>query len=229
MIRELIHLFFPALCAGCERPLHASERLLCYTCRHRLPQTRFHLYRNNPVEQLFWGRVPLGSAASLYYFRKDGKVQHLLHQIKYRGASELGREIGRIYGRELNCSAFFRAVTDVIPVPLSAEKQRIRGYNQSEVFGEGIAQQMQVPLLPEVLLKTKHNETQTRKSRYARWQNSEGIYQVKAGAQLHNKHVLLVDDVITTGATLESCARALLEAGAEKVYVACIAAALRNY
>jgi ComF family protein len=229
MIRSLMHMFFPALCAACGQPLHSSERMICFGCRYRLPRTHFHLQRGNPIEQIFWGRVPLKAASAYYYFRKEGRVQRLLHQLKYKGAAELGREVGRMYGRDLSRSPVFSSATLVVPVPLAAEKQRIRGYNQSTVFAEGIAERLQLDMQAEGLRKIQHNETQTRKSRYARWENVSGIYQVNTSMNMHGKNVLLVDDVVTTGATLESCARALLQSGAESVSIACIAAALRNY
>jgi ComF family protein len=203
--------------------------MICFNCRYRLPRTHYHRYRENPVEQLFWGRVPLHAAAAFYFFRKDGRVQRILHQLKYKGAAELGRELGRMYGRELIRVEAFSKEDCIIPVPLSPEKLRIRGFNQSEVFAEGLAQVMGCEMIPEGLEKIRNNTTQTRKSRYGRWENAAGIYRVGRPAEVSGRRILLVDDVVTTGATLESCARTLHEAGASAISIACIAAALRNY
>lgn len=229
MLRSLVYMFFPRLCGACQQPLNAAEQHLCFHCKYRLPRTNFHLYRDNPVEQLFWGRVPLRAASAFYYFRREGKVQHLLHQLKYKGAKDMGREIGRLYGRELLRADAFAGSSCVIPVPLSPEKQRVRGYNQSAVFGEGLADSLGSCLMADALEKVRVTETQTKKARYARWENVAEVYRVASGTDISDRSVLLVDDVVTTGATLEACAGALLAAGAAQVSIACIAAALRNH
>lgn len=227
MLRECIHLFFPRLCPACGRALLRREHVICFICRYRLPRTNYHLLPDNPVARLFWGRVPLAAAAACFFFRKEGKVQQLLHALKYRDGQEVGREIGRIYGCDLVRSSIYRSAELIVPVPLHPEKQRTRGYNQSEVFGEGLSESMQVPQLPVHLVRSLHSETQTRKTRYARWENVESAFVVRRPEAFSGKHVLLIDDVVTTGATLESCAVQLVKAGVSRLSIACIAAPVR--
>lgn len=226
MFTELLHLFFPRLCPSCGNALHRKEKVICFSCRYRLPRTNFHLYSDNPVARLFWGRIQLSGAAAFFYFRKEGRVQRLLHALKYKGEEELGKELGRMYGRDLRKSDF--ANTDVIvPVPLHPEKLRLRGYNQSALFGHGLSETMGIPMEETALEKLENTSTQTRKTRYQRWENVEAAYGVLQQDLLGGKRILLVDDVVTTGATLESCAIQLYKKGAASVSIACIAAPMK--
>ncbi len=226
MLSELLHLFFPNLCPSCNSPLYRNEQVICFRCKNQLPRTHFHLQPGNPLERVFWGRVPLRAAAACFIFRKEGGVQHLLHELKYRNSPEIGREIGRIYGRELINAPAFQEAELILPVPLHPEKLRIRGYNQSGVFGEGLQEILSGSLNESALIRETNTGTQTRKSRFARWENVESIFKISDPDQVRNKRILLVDDVITTGATLESCAVNLLKAGVAEISVACIAAPL---
>ena len=175
---------------------------------------------------MFWGRVPFRAAAACFIFRKEGGVQHLLHELKYRNAPEIGREIGRMYGRELANSNAFSEPEIIIPVPLHPNKYRVRGYNQSAVFGEGLEESLPGRLATSVLIRSTNTSTQTRKSRFARWENVESTFAIENQESIQNKHILLIDDVITTGATLEACAVNLFQAGARDISVACIATPL---
>jgi ComF family protein len=227
MVREFIHLFFPRLCPACSNALLSKETLICFACKHRLPKTNFHLVADNPVSRLFWGRVPLAGASAYFYFRKEGRVQRLFHELKYRGGAEIGREVGRMYGKELLQSPVYSSAELIIPVPLHPAKLALRGYNQSDVFGEGLSEILSGQLSTDSLIRAVNTETQTRKGRFERWENVETVFKVENTEKLTGKTVLLVDDVITTGATLESCAGHLLKAGAASVAIICIAASLR--
>jgi len=223
MVREFLHLFFPRICPSCGDALLARERVICLRCKLSLPHTGFHLHADNPISRLFWGRVPIHSATAMYYFRKNGYVQELLHQLKYGKQPEIGLELGRWYGQELRKSKDYRETELIVPVPLHPRKHKLRGYNQSEVFSEGLSEEMGCPCHVEALIKRFETETQTRKSRFRRWENVKEVFDIPDPKTVHNKRILLVDDVITTGATIEACARTLFRAGASTVRVASIA------
>jgi ComF family protein len=223
MLKELLSLFFPNVCQSCGKVLYHSENCICTSCRYFLPQTQFHLDKENAVAKLFWGRVDINSAAAYYNFNKGGSVQRLIHQLKYKGKREIGVTIGKFYGTDLKQSNLFKDVNVVMPVPLHKSKERKRGYNQSEMFAAGIAQAMNIELSTNNLVRIAATETQTKKSRYDRWKNVETVFAITDNLKLENKHILLVDDVITTGATIEACAQKLLEIGNVKLSVATIA------
>lgn len=224
MLSSCFNLFFPRNCAACVQALNRNESVICFNCRYSLPRTGFHLQPGNPVEKLFWGRIPISAAAACFEFRQSGGVQHMLHLLKYKGAQEVGRELGRIYGSELLQSSDFARSECIVPVPLHPAKERMRGYNQSRVFGEGLSESMTSTALCDAIERVRKTDTQTKKSRFERWNNVETVFEVKLPDLIRGKRVLLIDDVITTGATLEACGARLLRAGAESVAVACIAA-----
>lgn len=172
---------------------------------------------------MFWGRVNIHSASAFYFFEKGGKVQNLMHQLKYRGKKEIGTLVGNWYGAELKNSELFNSVNLVVPVPLHPKKMKKRGYNQSESFAEGIAKAMEIQMDSTNFIRNIETETQTKKARYNRWQNVETVFEVKSPTIFENKHILLVDDVVTTGATLEACAQKLLSIGGTKISIATIA------
>jgi len=220
---DLFSLFYPRICIACGNTLFRHEETLCTYCLFHLSKTNFHKEADNPVSRIFWGRVPLTSAAACYHFGKGGKVQHLIHQLKYKDHQEIGVYIGKLYGLELRESSFFSGVDTVIPVPLHRSKQRKRGYNQSEQFAIGLCSSMSAKLDVHSLYRTFASETQTRKSRFSRWENVKEIFAIRDEETLQGKHLLLVDDVITTGATIEACASMLLKVPKVKVSVAAIA------
>jgi len=176
----------------------------------------------SPLDKVFWGRAKLAHTAALYIFHKKGKVQHLIHQLKYKGRLDVGIHLGKLLGAELIKSDKFKDVTKVVPVPLHPGKQRKRGYNQSEQIAIGLAKAMSIEMDAKSFIRTINTETQTRKSRFARWENVKEIFKITSPEDLANRHILLVDDVITTGATLESAAHVLLSIEGVKVSVACI-------
>jgi ComF family protein len=188
-----------------------------------LPKTDFHLEKDNPVSILFWGRVNISYAASYYTFHKGSQFQKLIHKLKYHNKKEIGIVLGRHFGESLKKSAFFKDVDLIIPVPLHPKKEKIRGYNQAHMIAIGLGQSMQKPIETENLIRLVHTESQTRKSKLERWKNVDRIFDIRSTDSLCNKHILLVDDVVTTGATLESCAHAILKAEGAKVSIATLA------
>lgn len=196
-------------CGSDLLPLHSG---LCLQCLHELPHTGFERQKDNPVEKLFFGRLPLHTAMAGYYFTKHSLMQKILHEIKYKGNQELARQMGRLLGHLLIQTDRITAEA-IVPLPLFPKKQKARGYNQAELIAEGICDRLNIPLLNKAVIRTQHTETQTKKGRIERWQNMEGKFLIKEKQQLEGKHILLVDDVITTGATLESCGEEMLKAG----------------
>jgi len=224
--QDLISLFYPRYCAACGNSLWKHEEVICTWCDFHLPRTNFHLDPENPVNRLFWGRVKIENAAAFYFFHKGSRVQHLIHDLKYRGRKDIGNYLGRRFGFYLNQIPAFRSVELLVPVPLHKTKLMVRGYNQSEQFALGLKTSMKIPVDARNLIRTRSSETQTRKSRFGRWENVSGLFAVTAPERLTGKHILLVDDVITTGATLEACAGALNEVPGVRISVAAIATSL---
>lgn len=216
----LLHLVFPHVCAGCGSDVLPTEQALCLRCLDALPQTRFQEHAGNPVEKIFWGRLPLVAATAQYYFTKESGMQRLMHQFKYRGNKELGIFLGRQMGKSLIETSRFSTIDALVPLPLFNAKERKRGFNQATVLCEGIADVLQKPLFKNNVIRTAHTESQTKKNRMERWQNMEGRFDVMKAHNLSGKHLLLVDDVVTTGATLEACGRALLEVAGVRLSIA---------
>ena len=208
---SLLHLVFPEVCAGCGSDLISNDNKLCLLCHDTLPQTSFHLHGNNPIEKLFWGRLPVRYATAQYYFTKESLVQRLMHRFKYKGDKDLGLFLGRLIGYQLEETNRFKEIDVLVPLPLFPSKERKRGYNQATLLCEGISEVLQKTVLKNAVIRTVYTESQTKKSRVERWQNMEGRFQLADEAAIKGKHVLLIDDVITTGATLEACGQELLK------------------
>ncbi|RLD64076.1 MAG: ComF family protein [Bacteroidetes bacterium] len=209
-INDLINLFYPNICQSCGNALKQQEYVICISCQLRLPKTGFHMHEENPVSRVFWGRVNIKAATSFLFFSKQGKVQNLIHQLKYRRQKDVGIELGRIFGKDLQQSPHFTNIDFIIPVPLHPKKLSKRGYNQSLVIAEGLKKSMGIEIFTGLQRKT-HSSTQTKKSRYQRWENVKDIFEIINPEKLENKNILLIDDVLTTGATLEACAAVLSE------------------
>lgn len=207
---DLLRLFYPHNCAGCGTDTIGMHQFLCARCRHRMPETHFFGKAGNPVERLFYGRVPLRQAGAAYYFTKQALLQRLMIELKYRGNREAGLFLGRMMAPLLAASGRFDSVEALVPLPLNPKKERQRGYNQAALVCEGIASVWPVPVLPSAVARTRFTETQTRQNRVDRWHNMEGVFAVPEPGLVQGKHLLLVDDVITTGATLEACSSSLL-------------------
>ncbi len=223
---SFFHLFFPHVCAGCGNDVLNEKSSLCMRCIDALPETNFEIHPDNPVEKLFWGRVKLIGGSSQYYFTKESLMQRLMHQFKYKGNRELGLQLGRMMGEQLLQSGRFQADA-LIPIPLFPRKEKRRGYNQATVLCLGIKESMNIPLFDKVINRPQHTETQTKKGRIERWKNMEGKFMLDNAAAIRDKHVLLIDDVVTTGATLEACATELLKVEGVTVSVATLCVASR--
>lgn len=219
---DMIGLIYPKICMACDRPLLKHEENLCTFCIYSLPKTDFHTENDNPVSRLFWGKSNIEGAASYFHFEKGGHVQQLIHKFKYKGFKEIGIEIGKHYGGELKDFAPFSNADIIVSVPLHKRKQRKRGYNQSEFFARGLSQSMNIPVDFTSLYRVKATDTQTRKSRFERFENVESIFRLNENHSLSGKHILLVDDVVTTGSTLQACCETL-EAAGNKISVVTMA------
>ena len=217
---SLLHLAFPHICEGCGSDLLDINNELCLKCLSSLPETNFHLHPNNPIEKIFWGRLPLTCATAQYYFTKESLMQHLMHQLKYRGNKDLGVFLGKLMGHALKASNRFSAVDALIPLPLFHTREKKRGYNQASVLCEGIAEILQKPILKDIIVRKTYTDSQTKKGRVERWQNMEGRFELMAPKSIEGRHVLLIDDVITTGATLEACGREIVQASNVQLSIA---------
>ena len=217
-------LFAPNLCPCCRvQSLHKGA-LWCVACSYKLRATNFHELAENPVSQRLWGRVPLQNAAALLPFVAGGMAQQLIHRLKYEGDAEVGRQLGRWYGSLLRDSSAWADIERIVPVPLHPKKQLLRGYNQASMFAEGLAEMLGIGWSERDFVRTEYAESQTKKGRTERLSNVQSAFAVAAAEQLRGKHILLVDDVLTTGATLEACANSLLEALPDlRLSIACIA------
>jgi ComF family protein len=222
-INELIGLLFPSVCITCGNRLISQEEYLCMDCWLDLPVSRFHLDPENKVVRMFWGRVAVESGTAYFQYRKGSRYQKLIHSIKYKGMKELGYGAGKRFGEVLLEDPGYSLADIVVPVPLHRRKQVSRGFNQSEWIAMGIAEAMGKPLSAGNLIRHTHTPTQTRKNRFERWKNVEGIFSIKNLQEYENMHILLVDDVVTTGSTLEACAAEILKCPGAKVSIATLA------
>jgi len=225
MVKNLLNLFFPEVCLTCDCQLEANEFYVCTICRHELPLASFEDTTNNELTKMLYGRVLLRNASALLRFSKKGLVQRLLHNLKYKGHEEVGEFLGKWLGAELIKHEGFRTVDVVVPVPLHSRRLRQRGYNQVHKFGKQLAYALECDFNTEVLQKTKATTTQVFKDRIMRWVKDDGLFMVTEFETLKGKHILLVDDIITTGATLETCANALLKIEGVTISVASMAIA----
>jgi ComF family protein len=226
-LKNFLELFYPRLCFSCEKSLLDHENVLCTLCQYQLPQTNYHLQAENPLTEALWGRVRVQHVSAMYYFHKGNKVQHLIHQLKYKGEKEIGVYLGKIYGRELIKSEFYQKIDIIVPVPLHPKKQKKRGYNQSEMLANGLSETMKIPVDKITLIKINVSESQTKKNRFKRWENVKEIFTIKNYDHLKYKHILLVDDVFTTGATCDACTTQLLKIPGVTVSIVTLACTVR--
>lgn len=211
---RLLDVVAPRLCVVCGRRLSLSESVLCASCNMHLPRTGFQLNANdNPMARLFWGLVPVERAAALFFYEAASPTSRIIYDLKYHDHPEIGVEMGRLLGREFADAAFFDGIDAIVPVPLSRSRQRHRGYNQSRCIAKGIADTTGLPLCDKALRRTKFKKSQTQMRHWERQENVADVFMLRDAEVVSGKHLLLVDDVVTTGATMAACARELLKAG----------------
>lgn len=219
----MLNLFFPKLCRGCDNELLTNEVEICTFCRHRLPLAAFHQNESDELQKIFYGRVPVVNATALFYFQKNGLTQKFVHALKYKGAVNIGNEFGKWLGNELKLIDSYKMIDAVVPVPLHKKKLRQRGYNQVEGFGKEIAKALNVDYIDDVLIKITPTKSQVFKERVARIFSQQEVFTTQNEQKVKGKHLLIVDDIITSGATLESCASNLLRTKGVKLSFAAIA------
>ena len=223
IISNTLHIFYPHVCTGCGSDLVHHNNLLCLKCLNVLPQTNFAQHANNPIEKIFWGRIPLAAAHSEFYFSKEALIQQLIHQLKYKNNRDIGFYLGQILGTSLLASNRFTNIDALIPLPLFLDKERKRGYNQAAIICNGVSDVLNVPVINNNVVRLKRTDTQTKKGRTERWENVSGSFTIKDKQALCGKNLLLIDDVITTGATLEACGTIMLSISDVTVSIAALA------
>ena len=221
--KDLIALFFPELCTACGRSLYRNERIICTNCIYHLPITNFHNDPDNKMARQLWGRFPFVQAIAFLYFRKGNRIQNLMHQLKYKKSPETSSRLGELYAYELKRSITYKPADLIIPVPLHPAKFRKRGYNQSECIAKGLSSILSIPVSTANLVRLENTETQTKKSRYARYENLINAFHILDTSEFINKHVMLIDDVMTTGATLEACSMLLQKIEGVEISICTIA------
>jgi len=224
-IVDFFNLLFPDLCIVCGENLLRNEQHICLNCLHSIPKTNFHLLSDNPIEKRFWGKVPIHRGTAFFFFQKGSPFQKLLHSLKYKGNKEIGEILGKYAAADIVDSAYFETVDVIIPVPLHPKKYKKRGYNQSEWIAKGLSLILVKPYDTSSLNRVRESTTQTKKSVFERYENTDGVFGLLDKNTLSGKHVLLVDDVLTTGSTLEACIQALLKCEDVKVSIFTLAVA----
>ena len=225
MFESIINLFFPPVCAGCHSFLVSGENVICTLCRHNLPLTNHHLNPENEAFKKFYGRIPVEHTSTLLYFHKKGIVQELIHNLKYKGQEDIGTVLGEWYADELKTLEILQSVDEIIPVPLHKRKLRERGYNQVTNFGTTLSNGLNIPYNPNLLVRNIYSKTQSKKNLLNRSEGIDTTFDVIFSEKDHDKHFLLIDDVLTTGSTLEACSHALLKIPGAKISIVCMAMA----
>jgi len=222
-LKDFSHLLFPHNCVGCGTDVLNENDQLCLKCFTQLPETGFFHSQDNPVEKAFYGRLDIAHAAAAYYFTKDSLLQRLMVRLKYRNDKKAGLYLGRLTGSMLKDAKRFNDVDVLIPLPLNPKKEQERGYNQAAIICEGIAETWPKPVLKNAVIRKRFTETQTHQNRISRWQNMEGVFAVADKEALRSRHILIVDDVVTTGATLEACASIIGQIDSVTISIATVA------
>ncbi|RYJ53078.1 ComF family protein [Flavobacterium petrolei] len=225
MFESIINLFFPKVCSGCSSFLLSNENVICTVCRHEIPLTNHHLNPENDAFKKFYGRIPVMHTSALFYFHKKGIVQELIHNLKYKGHEEIGAILGEWYAEDLKTIDLLQSVDEIIPVPLHRRKLKERGYNQVTAFGKALSSDLNIDYNGSILVRNVYSKTQSKKNLLGRTEGIESTFDVSFTEKDHNKHFLLIDDVITTGSTLEACSRALLKIPGAKISIVCMAMA----
>lgn len=222
---DLLDLIYPNLCFICGETLLKSESHICLCCLNNIPRTNYHLLTDNPVEKRFWGKAPIFRGTSFFFFQKGSPFQKLLHELKYKGNKEIGEILGRYAAAELLNSPDFCSIDIIIPIPLHPKRFAQRGYNQSEWIGKGLSAVLDKPQNTNTLRRVKQTTTQTKKSVFERFENTEGIFELSGAKELEGKHLLLIDDVLTTGSTLNAAINTLLNIPNVKISIFTLAIA----
>ncbi len=225
MFKNIINLFFPPVCAGCHSFLISNENVICTQCRHNIPLTNHHLNPEDEAFKKFYGRIPVEYTSALLYFHKKGIVQELIHNLKYKGQEQIGTVLGEWYAEDLKNATILQSVDEIIPVPLHKRKLRERGYNQVTNFGLSLSNGLKIAYNPNLLVRNIYSKTQSKKNLLNRSDGIDTIFDVTFTEKDHNKHFLLIDDVMTTGSTLEACSHALLKIPGAKISIVCMAMA----
>ena len=223
IVKHLFNLFYPSTCICCEQNLLDQEKIICIECRADLPFAENGDFISNPLTLIFEGRVLIEKGASFLYYHPSGKVKKLIHELKYKNNQEVGEFLGKWFGERLLKSTKFKDIDFILPVPLHIKKQQKRGYNQLTKFGDSLSTVLHTKYLENVLIRSSTSKTQTFKNRVERFKNLMTNFSITDTTFLKNKHVLLIDDVVTTGATLEACCKELLKAENIKISIATIA------
>lgn len=225
MFKSIIDLFFPPVCASCQSFLVSNENVICTSCRHNMPLTNHHLNPENEAFKKFYGRISVEYASAMLFFHKKGIVQELIHNLKYKKQEEIGTVLGDWYAEDLKNSSIIKTVDEIIPVPLHKRKLRERGYNQVTLFGKALSDGLNIIYNPNLLIRNRYSKPQSKKTFLNRSDGIETIFDVIFTEKDHNKHFLLIDDVVTTGSTLEACSHALLKIPGAKISIVCMAMA----
>ena len=218
--RRLLDLISPRMCVVCGHRLTVTEEIICAKCNFHLPRTGFQTNAyENPLAKLFWVQIPIERASALFYYEAHSKTANIIYELKYKNHPEIGEVMGRMMGKELLLSGFFDGIDGIIPVPLAKKRQRQRGYNQSVEIARGVGEVTGLPILNQVVRRTNFKSSQTHLGRWERNENVETVFELIDGDAIRGKHLLIIDDVITTGATMIACAQQLVKAGDVKVSV----------
>ena len=220
ILNHLINLFYPRVCPACSNLLMKGEETVCLSCRYLLPKTHYENNPENPLAQTFWGQVDFHAVTAEYFFSKTGKVQHLLHQLKYQGNKDAGYFLGQQLGESIRNAELFQGIDYLVPIPLHPKKEHLRGYNQSFVIAQGIEEKTKIAIARDCLVRKVFTSTQTKKSREERWDNVKDIFEIQNKDKYKGKHLLLIDDVLTTGATLLAAGKTLSQISDIKISAA---------
>ncbi|GGW25336.1 ComF family protein [Arenibacter certesii] len=223
IIHDITSVLLPKLCFGCNELLIRGEEHICTVCRNQLPLTEYTFNAENPVDRIFYGRIIIKKASAFLFYTDKGIVKNLIHYLKYKNQEQIGYFLGQWYGHTIKDNNYLKNIDYVIPVPIHPKKRRRRGYNQVTLFAKTVAKHLSAQYAEDILIKTANTRTQTKKTRLLRWQNKQALYILTNIETLKGKNVLLLDDVITTGATMEACATVLSKAPGIKIYIASMA------